>query len=98
MEIKSPAAKQMGARISVTGPGSGLYLVVGDATLEKLVRNAGGETVLSLGTSKLLAKLSFAGYLALRNSREISRIGPVTVDMARLSETARSLAKSSAKR
>jgi hypothetical protein len=92
--VKSSIASAMGARISVTGPGRGVYLVIGRTTLlESLVRTAGGEVVLRLNGLKILVTLPFAGYLALRGNCQISHIGPVTVDIKRLAKLSEMLAK-----
>lgn len=96
--VKSPIALAMGARINVTGPGRGMYLVIGPiSSLESLVRTAGGEVVLRLNGGKMLATLPFAGYLSLRGNHQISRIGPVTVDVKRLAKLAEMLGKANVK-
>ena len=92
--VESPIASAMGARISITGPGRGMYLVIGrNASLERLVRAVGGEVVLRFNGCKMMATLPFTGYLALRNSYQISHIGPVTVDTKRLAKLAGMLTK-----
>jgi hypothetical protein len=94
VDVKSTIAEVMGARISVTGPARGMYLVKGrSATLDYLVRAAGGEVVLRLNGDIMLATLAFAGYLSLKNNHEIARIGPVTVDLKRLAKLSEMLAK-----
>ncbi|MDD5703261.1 MAG: hypothetical protein PHU23_14585, partial [Dehalococcoidales bacterium] len=73
--VESSIASSMGARVSVTGPGCGMYLVIGRGnSLESLVKEAGGEVVLRLNGRKMLAPLRFVGYLALRNNDKISHI------------------------
>jgi len=97
--IKSSMASAMGAQITVTGPGCGMYLVTGrDMSLESLVRTAGGEVVLRLNGGKMLATLPFAWYLSLRDNYQISHIGPVTVDLKRLAKLAEMLAKANSPR
>jgi hypothetical protein len=97
--VESSLASAMGARISVRGPGRGMYLVIGRSTsLESLVRSVGGETVLRLNGGRMLVTLMFAGYLALRCSTDISHIGPVTVDTKRLGKLAQMLAKTNGTR
>ena len=92
--VKSPIAVAMGARISVTGPGRGIYLVTGrSVSLESLVKTAGGQVVLRLNGGKMLATLPFVGYLSLRGNYQISHIGPVTVDIKRLAKLSEMLAK-----
>jgi hypothetical protein len=41
----------------------------------------------------MLATLPFTGYLSLKSSREISHIGPVTVDVNRLNKVAEMLSR-----
>jgi len=92
--VKSSIATAMGARLSVTGPVRGMYLVIGhDESIESLVKAAGGEVVLRLNGPKMLVTLPFAGYLMLRGRREISHIGPVSVDLKRLASVAQALSK-----
>ena len=92
--VNSPIAEVMGASIKITGPARGMYLVTGHATsLESLVKAAGGEVVLRLNGGIMLATLSFPGYLSLKSHHEISRIGPVTVDLKRLAKLTEMLAK-----
>ncbi|MDD5700714.1 MAG: hypothetical protein PHU23_01585, partial [Dehalococcoidales bacterium] len=80
--------------VSVTGPGCGMYLVIGRGnSLESLVKEAGGEVVLRLNGRKMLATLPFVVYLALRNNYQISHIGPVSVDIKRLAGLSEILAK-----
>jgi hypothetical protein len=84
----------MGARISVVGPARGMYLITGRSpSLERLVKTAGGQVVLRLNGGIMLATLTFPGYLSLKSNREISRIGPVTVDLKRLAKLTEMLAK-----
>jgi hypothetical protein len=93
---KSSIAAAMGARISVTGPGRGMYLVIGRSTsFDSVVKNAGGEVILRLNGCKMLVTLSFDGYLSLRGSRHLSNIGPVNVDVKRLARVSDMLAKTS---
>jgi hypothetical protein len=90
----SPIAEVMGASIKITGPARGMYLVTGRAaSLDFLVKTAGGEIVLRLNGGLMLATLPFTGYLSLQRNREISRIGPVTVDLKRLAKLTEMLAK-----
>jgi len=94
--VKSSIASAMGAKISVIGPERGMYLVIGHGTsLESLVETAGGKAVLRLGGQKMLVTLPFTGYLSLRGNYQISQIGPVTVDVKRLTKIAEMLAKTS---
>jgi len=94
VEIESSFASSMGARSRVSVPGCGMYLVIGNSkSLDSVVRTAGGECVLRLNGGKALVKLPFTGYLSLQGNREISKIGPVTVDLNRLSKIAGMLGK-----
>ena len=94
--VKSSITAAMGARVSITGPGLGMYLVIGRSlTLESLVKITGGEIVLRLNGRKMLVTLPFAGYLSLRGNHQVSQIGPVTVDVKRLAKLAEMLAKTS---
>ncbi len=93
MTLNTPVAEAMGARISLSGPAQGMYLVIGrGASPVSAVRASGGEIVLALNGQKMLATLPFSGFLSLQNDPNISRVGPVTVDLTRLSQVARMLA------
>jgi len=90
----SPIASALGAEVSVASPGPGMYLVSGrGVSPEAMVKSMNGEVVLRLSSQKLLATLPFTGYLRLRGNRDIASIGPVTVDINRLSEVAEILVK-----
>jgi hypothetical protein len=94
ISVTSRMASAMGARISITGPGQSMYLVIGNKiSMGPLVKSAGGEVVLSFNGAKMLVTLPFTGYLALKGNREISHIGPVTVDLKRLTRISETLAK-----
>jgi hypothetical protein len=80
-------ARSFGARVGVTLPGQGLYLVIGRSrTPSGLVRSAGGEIVLQLSPLKLLAVLPVESYLGFRAHRDIVFIGPVSLDQARYAQ------------
>jgi hypothetical protein len=90
--VQSSIASSMGARISVTGPGRSMYLVIGRGpSLESVVKAAEGQVVLRFNGRKMLVTLPFPGYLSLRGSREISHIGPISVDIKRLTRVAQML-------
>ncbi len=92
----SSFSSSMGAKISVSGPPNGMYLVIGTTGLpETLAERGGGKTVMRLNGRKMLMVLPFAGYLALKKEAGISHIGPVTVDMRRLARIAKMLASAS---
>lgn len=94
--LKSPIATAMGAKLTASGPARGMYLVIGrDGDIERLVKAACGDVVLRLNGPKMLVTLPFAGYLMLRGKREISHIGPVTVDLKRLASVAKALSRTS---
>ena len=87
--VESPISAAMGAKLSVTGPARGMYLIVGSGRgPESLVKAAAGDVVLRLNGWKMLAVLPFAGYLGLRGDHRISHIGPVSIDLKRLATLA----------
>lgn len=89
----SAIAAAMGAKIDIAGPPRGMYLIICEGLLpELLAERAGGTTVMRLNGRKLLAVLPFNAYLALKQVPNISHIGPVTVDMQRLTRIAQLLA------
>ncbi len=79
---QSSISKAMGAKIDITGPGTGMYLVLGDTVSpESLIIKNGGEIALKISTFIYLAIMPFESYLELKGLREIRKIGPVTVDI-----------------
>ena len=79
---QSPISKVMGAKIDITGPGTGMYLVLGDTVSpESLITKNGGEIALKISTFIYLAIMPFDSYLELKGLREIRKIGPVTIDI-----------------
>jgi hypothetical protein len=94
--VSTPVTEAMGARISLAGPPRGMYLVIGRETLPLAsIQATGGQVVLVLNGRKLLASLPFPGYLALRGDPYIAHIGPVTIDLKRLTQVAGMLAAAS---
>ena len=90
----SPIASALGAKISVAVPGRGMYLITGRGiSPDVLVKSMNGEVVLRLPGWKMLVTLPFTSYLTLRGNHNIASIGPVTVDVNRLSQLADSLKK-----
>ena len=83
----------MGAKISVAGPPHSLYLVIGQPPVKPRVISAGGEVAMPLTEGKLLAVLSYDGFLALKGDPQIFRIGPVNLDLQRLKNLSENLAK-----
>jgi len=89
---ESTTARSFGARVGVTMPDQGLYLVVGrSSALSGLVRGAGGQIALQLSALKMLAILPITAYLGFRGHRDIAFIGPVTLDQARYAQFAAQL-------
>ena len=79
---QSPVSEAMGAKIDITGPGTGMYLVLGDTVSpESLIVKNGGEIALKISTFIYLATMPFESYLELKGLREIRKIGPVTIDI-----------------
>jgi hypothetical protein len=79
---QSPVSEAMGAKIDITGPGTGMYLVLGDTVSpEPLIIKNGGEIALKISTFIYLATMPFESYLELKGLREIRKIGPITVDI-----------------
>jgi hypothetical protein len=82
---KFTVAQSFDARIRVSAPDQGLYLVAGRAGSPlALVQQLGGQPVFQIPRSfKLLALLSGAAFLTLRSHAEIELVGPVSIDSAR---------------
>ena len=79
---QSPISEAIGAKIDITGPGTGMYLVLGDTVSpESLIVKNGGEIALKISTFIYLATMPFESYLELKGLREIRKIGPVTIDI-----------------
>jgi hypothetical protein len=90
---QSDMSAAMGAKLRVVGPSQGLYLVIArTAQLEAMIPKAGGKIAMRLTNGKLLAVLPFEGYLALKSDSRIVRIGPVNLDMQRLTAMTKNLA------
>ncbi len=82
---KLTVAQSFDARIRVSAPDQGLYLVAGRAGSPlALVQQLGGQTIYQIpGSLKLLALLSGTAFLTLRSHAEIELVGPVSIDSAR---------------
>ena len=79
---QSSISEAMGAKIDITGPGTGMYMVLGDTVSpESLIIKNGGEIALKISTFIYLATMPFESYLELKGLREIRKIGPVTIDI-----------------
>lgn len=89
----SKIAEAMGAKISIKGPPRALYLVIGSGSTDSLVTQAGGQITMRFTGEKLLAVLSYEGFLRLKSNPTIFRIGPVNLDMERLKRLSESLSK-----
>ena len=84
---QSSISKAMGAKIDITGPGTGMYLVLGDTiSPESLIIKNGGEIALKISTFIYLAIMPFESYLELKELREIRKIGPVTIDIEKFNQ------------
>ena len=93
IDVSTPVGEALGARISLSGPPRGMYLVIGRGTLPvSAIRSVEGQVVLALNGQKLLATLPFTGYLTLQGDPRIRHIGPVTIDLKRLTQVAGMLA------
>lgn len=80
----SSTAQAFGAKIDLSIPNQGMYLIVGRRTpLAGLVRSAGGHITIQIPQNKALAILTVEAFLAFRQHPEIKFIGPVSVDQAR---------------
>ena len=90
----SQTAVEMGAKISVSGPPQGLYLVIGSGPIVSLVNRVGGQIAMRFTADKLLAILSYDGFLALKRESMILRVGPVNLDMERFKKLSQGLSKS----
>jgi hypothetical protein len=90
---QSPIAKAMGAKIDIAGPGTGMYLVLGDTVSpESLIVKNGGEIALKISTFIYLATMPFESYLELKGLREIRKIGPVTIDIEKFNRAIEKIA------
>ncbi|MCU0857433.1 MAG: hypothetical protein MUC65_03400 [Pontiellaceae bacterium] len=84
----------MGAKLNVTGPSQGLYLVIAKTSRpDEIISRAGGKIAMRFTGEKLLAVLPFNGFMTLRADSRISKIGPVNLDTQRLKTLTNSLAK-----
>ena len=84
---QSSISKAMGAKIDITGPGTGMYLVLGDTiSPESLIIKNGGEIALKISTFIYLAIMPFESYLELKELREIRKIGSVTIDIEKFNQ------------
>ena len=93
----SSTARAFGATINLKTSDQGLFLVTGyGPSLIPLVKSAGGEVVLRLSDTRVLASMRFKTYLAFRQNPEIAFIGPVSIDRERFARFMALLAQSRA--
>ncbi len=85
MAQRSTVAGAFGARIRITPPDTGLFLVEGRVTPPRqLIAAHGGRIVLVIpGGNRILALLPGAAYPALLSHRDLRHIGPVSIDPER---------------
>lgn len=81
-------AERFGAKVSVSLPGRGLFLVVAhqEADLARLVRAVQGQVVSQLSPLRALALMSLSAYMQLKATRDLAFIGPVNVDQERFAK------------
>lgn len=84
---QSSISEVMGAKVDITGPGTGMYLILGDTVSpESLIVKYGGEIALKISSFIYLATMPFESYLMLKELREIRKIGPVTIDIEKFNQ------------
>lgn len=81
-------AERFGAKVSVSLPGKGLFLVVvhSELDLPRLMRSVQGQVVAQLSPLRALALMSLPAYLQLKNTGDLAFIGPVNVDQERFAK------------
>ncbi len=80
----SDTAEAFGARIDISIPDQGLYLVVEHGLSPVgLIRQSGGRIIFDLANHRALAVLPTQAFLAFRSYRQIAFIGPVNVEQER---------------
>ncbi|MFN8378683.1 MAG: hypothetical protein U0452_08435 [Anaerolineae bacterium] len=82
MSNEQGIASAFGAKVTLSAPDHGLYLVMGrtDSVITE-VRAAGGQLVMILpGGRNLLAMMPTVSYLYLKTTPHIAHIGPITID------------------
>lgn len=81
-------AQAFGAKVRVTMPDQGLYIVVGHSMLPSTaVQQAGGRVMFVVPNStRLFAVMPATAFLALRSHPDIALVGPVTVDTQRFNQ------------
>lgn len=81
-------AERFGAKVSVSLPGRGLFLVVAhqEADLARLMRAVQGQVVSQLSPLRALALMSLSAYMQLKATRDLAFIGPVNVDQERFAK------------
>jgi hypothetical protein len=86
-------AEQFGARISLSLPGLGLFLMVScrPGRVAALAGGQGGRVAVPLDACRALVMLPVTGYLGLRGHPELSFIGPVHLDQERFARVTAAL-------
>lgn len=81
-------AERFGASVSLSLPGRGLFLMVAhhEAEMPGLIRTARGQLVCQLSPLRALVLMGLPAYLHLKNTRDLSFIGPVNVDQERFAK------------
>ena len=84
-------ADAMGAKVQMKTPSHSLYFISGNTSVDRLVQQVNGHVHFRISPTKLIALLSFDSFMTLSNTPQITRIGPVNIDMERLQKFAKSL-------
>ncbi len=85
MAERSTIAGTFGARIRITPPDTGLFLVEGrEMPPRQIISAHGGQIVLAIpGSNRVLALLPGTAYSGLLSHRDLRHIGPVSIDPER---------------
>lgn len=85
MKSDPSIADTFGAKINLSMPDRGMYLVMGRTeSPAALVTHVGGQVVFPIPNSlSLLAIMPVTAYFRLRTDRDIAHVGPVTIDSRR---------------
>lgn len=81
-------ASAFGAKITLSAPDHGLYLVMGrTAAMLDDLRTVGGQIVMVIpGSLSLLALMPATAFLILKGQPSIAHIGPISIDSARFNQ------------
>lgn len=83
MTARSDIAEAFGASVAIPSGDTGLYLVVGSASVPSIIRSNGGRLVTSLSETQHLALLNLASWSSVQAHAEVSLAGPVNIDAQR---------------